>query len=120
MVEYINWIQWIFSLLFVLTGIGFILIGAFGIIRLPDFYSRLHASGVIDTLGVELVIIGLMVHSGFSLITLKLALIGLLLFLTSPTSTHAIANAALKAGLKPLKGRWKAPEIDEIDEEESS
>ena len=71
------------------------------LIRMPDFYTRMHAAGITDTLGADLILAGLMVQAGFSLVTIKLLLIGAFLFFTSPTSTHAIANAALTAGLKP-------------------
>lgn len=94
------------------AGIVFLFVGAIGIIRLPDFYTRLHATGVTDTGGAELVLIGLMIQAGWSLLTLKLALIALFLFLTSPTATHAIANAAYTAGLKPLLNRRRADEGD--------
>jgi len=89
-----------------LTGAVFVIAGAIGVIRLPDFYTRLHAAGVTDTLGAELIVIGLMLQFGFSLVSAKIALIGLFLFLTSPTATHAIANAAYRSGLKPLLHRF--------------
>lgn len=90
-----------------LTGAVFLMAGALGMLRLPDFYTRLHAAGVTDTLGAEMIIIGLMLQSGWSLVTVKLALLGLFIFLTSPTATHATANAAYKSGLKPLLARFR-------------
>lgn len=86
---------------FILAGSAGIVVSALGLVRLPDFYTRLHAGGVTDTLGAELMIIGLAIQSGFSLITVKLFIIGLFLFFTGPTATHATANAAWVAGLKP-------------------
>ncbi len=83
------------------SGSFLVVIGALGLIRMPDFYTRMHAAGITDTLGADLILLGLMVQAGFSLVTVKLLLIGAFLFFTSPTSTHAIANAALTAGLKP-------------------
>jgi multicomponent Na+:H+ antiporter subunit G len=83
------------------SGSFLVLVGALGLIRMPDFYTRMHAAGITDTLGADLILLGLMVQAGFSLVTIKLLLIGAFLFFTSPTSTHAIANAALTAGLKP-------------------
>lgn len=80
----------------------FLIVGAIGMIRLPDFWSRLHGAGVIDTAGAELILLGMAFQSGLSLITVKLVLIGLFLFFTSPTATHAVANAAYVAGLRPL------------------
>lgn len=84
------------------AGSIFILIGAFGLIRLPDFYTRLHAAGITDTLGAELILLGLMFQAGLSLVTVKLILISLFIFFTSPTATHAVANAARVMGLKPM------------------
>ena len=84
------------------AGSIFVLIGAFGLIRLPDFSTRLHAAGITDTLGAELILLGLMFQAGLSLVTVKLILISLFIFFTSPTATHAVANAARVMGLKPM------------------
>ncbi|MAI13282.1 MAG: sodium:proton antiporter [Rhodospirillaceae bacterium] len=84
------------------AGSIFVLIGAFGLIRLPDFYTRLHAAGITDTLGAELILLGLMFQAGLTLVTVKLILISLVIFFTSPTATHAVANAARVMGLKPM------------------
>lgn len=81
-------------------GSLFVIVGALGLVRMPDFYTRMHAAGITDTLGADLILAGLMVQAGFSLVTVKLLLIGAFLFFTSPTSTHAIANAAYTAGLR--------------------
>ena len=62
------------------AGSIFVLIGAFGLIRLPDFYTRLHAAGITDTLGAELILLGLMFQAGLSLVTVKLILISLFIF----------------------------------------
>ena len=83
------------------AGAFLVVIGALGLIRMPDFYTRMHAAGITDTLGADLILLGLMVQAGFSLVTIKLFLVGAFLFFTSPTSTHAIANAAFTAGLRP-------------------
>ncbi len=77
------------------------LIGSSGVLRLPDFYARMHAAGITDTLATILLIVGMMIESGFTQTSAKLALVIIFLFLTSPTATHAVANAAHKAGLKP-------------------
>ena len=84
------------------AGSIFVLIGGFGLIRLPDFYTRLHAAGITDTLGAELILLGLMFQAGLSLVTVKLIFISLFIFFTSPTATHAVANAARVMGLKPM------------------
>jgi len=79
----------------------FCVIGALGLVRMPDFYTRMHAAGITDTLGAGLVLFGLVLQAGLTLIAVKLLMIGLLLFFTSPTATHALAKAALIRGLEP-------------------
>ena len=92
----------IIVILFMLAGLFFFTGGAVGILRFPDFYSRSHAVGVTDTSCAAAFLIGLGLHTGFTIATLKLLLIFVFLFFTSPTSTHALANAAHLGGLKPL------------------
>jgi multicomponent Na+:H+ antiporter subunit G len=89
------------SWIFIAAGGFFCIVGAFGIIRMPDFYTRLHASGVIDPFGVSLVLIGLMFQAGFTLVMAKLVVIVLLLLFTSPVACHALGRAALHRGLQP-------------------
>ena len=84
--------------------------GSFGIIRLPDVYSRIHAAGIIDTAAVGFIVLGMILQSGFSLTSVKLALIVLFLFFTSPISGHAVAMMANKFGVKP-----QAREINKND-----
>lgn len=76
-------------------------VGGIGIHRFPDFYSRQHATGITDTLCAMLILLGLGLQAGMSLAAFKLALIFMFLFLTSPTASHALANAAMQGGLKP-------------------
>lgn len=85
-----------------MAGAFFCVVGGIGLHRLPDFFSRLHGAGVTDTLGAGLVIFGLILQAGLSLVAIKLLFILGLLWLTSPTSTHAIAKAARASGLKPF------------------
>jgi len=96
------------------AGLFFVLGGTLGVLRLPDFFTRLHAAGMTDTLGAELILLGLIIQSGFTLLSLKLLLVSFFLLMTSPTATHAVANAAYQAGLKPLLGKYKAPSPTEI------
>lgn len=77
------------------------IIGAIGIHRFPDFYSRLHAIGIADTLSATLILFGLGLQAGLSLAAFKLTMIFVFLFITSPTASHALANSALHSGLKP-------------------
>lgn len=83
-------------------GSAFLLIGAVGVLRFPDFYTRLHPAGLTDTAGAGLILAGLMVESGFNLVTAKLVLVFALILFTSPVSAHATSRAALASGLKPL------------------
>ena len=92
----------ILSGLLIAAGVVALLTGSFGLLRLPDLYSRTHAVGMMDTAGVGFIILGLIVHEGFTLISVKLALVGLFLFFTSPISTHAVAQVAHRSGLKPI------------------
>ena len=92
----------IVSWICLIAGSLFALIGAIGIIRLPDVFTRMHGAGIIDTMGAGLILAGLMVQAGLTMVTVKLLLILLFLMLTSPTTTHALARAALNGGVKPL------------------
>lgn len=85
-----------------LGGGFFIFAGGVGLLRLPDFYSRMHAAGMTDTLGAGLMLLGMALQSGLTLATAKLVLIFFFIFFTSPTATYAIANAAYSQGLKPV------------------
>ena len=85
-----------------LAGGLFCAIGALGLLRMPDFYTRTHAASVTDTLGAGLILLGLMLQAGLTLITVKLVMIGLLLCFTGPVAAHALAKAAMKRGLLPL------------------
>jgi multicomponent Na+:H+ antiporter subunit G len=76
------------------------LVGAIGLHRLPDFYTRLHALGVTDTLCSFLILFGLIIHAGIGFTAIKLLLIFLLLLFTSPTSSFALANNAWRWGLR--------------------
>lgn len=92
-----------------LAGGFFAMVGGLGLLRMPDFFTRMHAAGITDTVGAGLILAGLGLQAGFSLVTAKLAILGLLLLFANPTATHALANAALVRGLKPLLGKEKRP-----------
>jgi multicomponent Na+:H+ antiporter subunit G len=93
------------GLLFI-TGLLFIIAAIIGILRLPDFYTRLHAMGKCDTLGIVLVLLALAIHAGLSFDSAKILLIAVVVWLANPTATHALGRAALRAGLVP----WQRPE----------
>lgn len=92
----------IVAIILVFAGTVFCLIGAIGVLRFPDLYSRMHAAGLTDTLGALLLLVGLMLLAGWSLATAKLIFILAFLWMTSPTSSHALAKAARHGGVEPL------------------
>ncbi len=101
-----NWMV----VLLLFFGLVFFSGGCVGILRLPDFYTRLHAAGKLDTLGSLMMMLGLALYTALPLTlnavltSLKLMMIVVFVFLSSPTATHAIVDAGLRAGLEPLIG----------------
>ena len=101
--------------IFLISGSFFSIVGGIGIIRLPEFYSRLHGGGITDTLGAGLIMVGLLIHGlgnifvepeistlSHILTAIKLLMILFFLLITSPASCHALAKSALTQGLKPV------------------
>ncbi len=74
-------------------GVLLILISAFGCIRMRNTYMVMHAAGIADSCGAPIVLIGLIVMNGFNLVSLKLAILIILIIFLSPTATHSLANA---------------------------
>jgi multicomponent Na+:H+ antiporter subunit G len=91
----------IISAMLLAAGTFFVFVGGVGVMRMPDFYTRMHAASLTDTGGAALIIAGLLLQGGLTLAPVKLLAIFLFLFLTSPTASYALANAALLSGLKP-------------------
>ncbi len=97
------------SWLLLIAGSGLVVTGGIGLVRMPDFFTRLHPSGVVDTMGASLVVAGLILQADLDLllqadlpqVSAKLLLILVFLFFTSPTATHAVAHAALAGRLEP-------------------
>ena len=89
-----------------LFGLGGLLVvaGSLGLVRFPDFYTRLHAAGVTDTMGADLVLLGMALQADDLTTIIKLFFIFVFLILTSPVSTHAVAHAAFVCGLNPMTG----------------
>ena len=83
------------------VGSFFAVVGGIGILRLPDFFCRIHGGGITDTMGAGLVLAGLMLHAGLGLETVKLLTILFFLLVSSPTSAHALARAAVSHGIDP-------------------
>jgi len=96
------------SWFFILVGSAFLIIGAIGMIRLPEVFTRSHAAGMVDTFGTGMVLLGLMFQTNpfasvpEALVLAKLVMIGFFLFFTSPVSSHALVRAAMADGAKPL------------------
>lgn len=89
------------SWVLIASGSLFVLVGAVGLLRMPELFTRMHAGSVIDTLGAGLLILGMMLQTHFDLTTVKLLFIAVLLFFTGPIVTHALAQAALHEKIEP-------------------
>lgn len=89
------------SWLLLLAGSFVVVVGALGLVRMPDVFTRMHAGGMIDTFGSLLIFAGLVLQAGLSLVAFKLFVLFALFFFTSPVATHALARAALYAGVEP-------------------
>ena len=93
-------------ILFVFTGVLVTLTGAIGLLRFPDFYTRLHATGKCDTLGTGVILLGFMVfhfahYSSTPLVAIKVLILIIFVFIANPTATHAIVKAAYRTGVRP-------------------
>jgi len=99
----INWL----SAILVIGGLIFFTGGSIGIIRFPDFYSRLHPAGKLDTAGQLFTMSGIALYIAQDaslhtfLTAAKIVLIVIFIYITSPTATHAIIDAGVRAGLRP-------------------
>lgn len=94
-------IEWVSGGL-LLAGAFFCVVGGFGLLRMPDFFTRMHAASVIETMGAGLILLGLLLQAGWTLVAVKLLMIGLLIFFVSPTASHTLARAAMLRGVKPI------------------
>ena len=91
----------VISDLLLCIGGFFVIVSVIGLHRFPDFFTRLHAAGITDTAACLFILVGLMLQTGFNLITIKLLLILFFIFFTSPLSSYALARGALQKGLQP-------------------
>ena len=89
------------SWLLLLAGGFFVMVGSLGLVRMPSFFTRVHAASITDTLGAGLMLLGMLLQSPDWIGAVKLILIFLFLALTGPSATHALAKAALHGGLRP-------------------
>jgi len=94
-------LQNILTMIFLLLGTFFMFIGSLGVIRLPDFFTRSHATSKSDTLGIMLIVLGMICYQGIVLNSLKLVIIFVFVALANPVGSHALARAAFKYGIKP-------------------
>ena len=101
----------IIAALLILAGGGFMFVSALGVIRLPDFYTRLHASSIGETFGLVLAGLGMVIYHGINLTSAKILLIIVALFLVNPIGTHLIGKAAIRAGEEP----WESIKKEETD-----
>ncbi|MDH5750779.1 MAG: monovalent cation/H(+) antiporter subunit G [Rhodospirillales bacterium] len=93
----------ILSWILLIAGSALCMIGALGLLRLPDVFTRMHGAGIIDTGGAGLILAGLMIQGGLTFVTIKLFLVILFILFSSPAATHALARAALNDGAKPFE-----------------
>ena len=112
-----TWRMWLGVVLCLIGGIATV-IASVGVLRFPDFYTRMHAASVTDTMGALTILVGLALIAPAFIIVLKLIMIGVFLVLTGPTATHSIANAAYTAGLQPLIGRYD--ELKDAEDDDNS
>ena len=108
----------IISWFFVGIGSIFLLIGAIGLLRLGDIFARIHAAGLIDTMGFGFLILGMCFYSGFTLVTAKLIIIAIFMFFASPVSTHALSKAALDGNITPEVDEDQRPDKRRLGAEE--
>ncbi|MEL6479654.1 MAG: monovalent cation/H(+) antiporter subunit G [Pseudomonadota bacterium] len=105
------------SLVLLAAGGFFFLVGALGLNRMPDLFTRMHATSVGETMGVGLLVLGMCLQAGFTLVTVKLIFILVVVLFTGAVATHALARAALHDGEKPLLANRKGAliETDPVD-----
>ncbi len=89
------------------SGLFFFGVATLGLIRLPDVYTRLHATTKGDTLGAALILLGMALYGGLGLDTLKLSIIIVFVWLTNPTASHLVGKAAYRTGVRPHGGDFK-------------
>lgn len=111
LVDLISWIL-------LLSGGFFVLVSGIGALRFPDYYTRIHAAGITDTLGAGAILIGLMFQAGLTQVSFKLGLILFFMLFTGPVAAHVLAKAAMYSGHKPLLHKINGP-ADPTDPEDT-
>jgi multicomponent Na+:H+ antiporter subunit G len=106
------------SWMLLLAGSFFLVVGAIGLNRMPDVFSRLQATGVSDTAGAGFLLLGMMLQAGFTLVTVKLIFLLVIFVFTAPVATHAVTRAALSVGVEPKlfdsEGRKRRKVAEEV------
>ena len=103
-------IREVITAILLILGFIFLVFSALGVMRLPDFYTRLHSSGIGETLGIVLIGLGLIIYEGFNILSAKILLIMVSIFLVNPVGTHLIGKAAMESGHRP----WEEEHKDSI------
>ena len=98
------------TIVLIVIGLLFLVIGSIGILRLPDVFSRAHALALTDSVGAVFVLAGLAVYEGWTVNLLRIVVVLLLIYLMNPAIAHATLRAAYRAGL-----RAKADSVEEKD-----
>jgi multicomponent Na+:H+ antiporter subunit G len=93
----------VLAMVFILGGLFFFFTGTVGLLRFPDVYTRMHATGKSDTLGAQLMLIGIAIANGLNVTSVKIIFIFAFLMLANPTATHAMIRAAKNSG----EALWK-------------
>ncbi len=95
LLDVLSWIS-------IAIGAFAVLTASLGLLRLPEFFSRTHSTGILDTLGAGMILLGFGLQTGLSLVTFKIALVFVFILITGPTAAHALARSALHSGVKPI------------------
>ncbi len=105
--------------LLIIAGLFFFIVGTIGLIRLPDTYTRIHAPTKCDTLGLGLIILGLIIYNGFTIASTKLLFILIFLWFTSPTAASAISKAAMESEVEFLEGTffYNQDQLDVVEDD---
>lgn len=96
-----------FVILFLALGSLLIVVASIGVVRFPDFYTRVHAAGKVDTLGQSLILLALIIYEGLSPLSLKIFLIIILIYLINPSATHFVTQSAYLARIWPFEKNKK-------------
>ena len=110
--EWLHILLTIIGNIFIIAGCFFIITGAVGMLRMPDFFARLHPAGVSDAVGAPFILMGIALQTFSSFVILKILLLTLFILITSPAACHALAKAALTSGLRPIGTIHKKPSHD--------